>query len=97
VEQASVPVACVNSDEPTARPDKAPGGGLDAGIAAAHWSLVLSADVIACFRAAPDPKAIVRFMSDAILVESYNRIGDEPDHPLCLALRAEMDRRGLNL
>lgn len=75
-----------------AQPDKAPGGMTGRGNAAAHWALVLSADVVACFRAAPDPKAMVRLMSDAILVESYNRMGGEPEHPLCLALSAEMQR-----
>ena len=58
---------------------------------------MLSADVIARFRATPDPKAMVRMMSNAILVESYKRMGEEPEHPLCLALSAEIERRGLNL
>lgn len=58
---------------------------------------MLSADVIARFRTAPDPRGMVRMMSDAILIEMYNRMDEEPEHPLSQALCAEIERRGLDV
>ena len=97
MEPASAPVVRLPEwDEETSRPDQAPFRELDAALAGEQYRVVLSADVIARFRTAPHPAAIVRLMSDAILIEAHNRMEEEPEHPLSQALRDEIARRGLD-